>query len=231
MKKSWKYAIVFAFLIVICLALPTQAATKANYSIKSYTKNYKYKTASYEYLFQLPQLKGSSSAVTKINKSLKALYTNDKKVTSNLKKLVDNYGSYNRKMPLFCKTTCKCTYNKNNVVSFCFYSDWFGGGVHNASNFGATFSLKTGKKLTLTSLAKGSSFKDIKNKILSEFNKTYSNCYGKSRAAELKPNILNRKDSDFAYYIKPGKVVVSFGAYGPIGHNGEHPVTITGKYK
>lgn len=54
--------------------VPVIAASKASYEIINKKEIRKYKNMSAKYLYQLPQLKGNSAAIKKINKSLRADY-------------------------------------------------------------------------------------------------------------------------------------------------------------
>lgn len=198
---------------------------KATYHIKVYrTTYYGSKNAKGEYVFEMPQLTGKSSYVKKINKSLKSIYKESLENKARLKDYTLNSPLWNP--TYFFTTKCTVTYNKKNIISFCFYQDWYAGGVHNMSHYGASYNLKTGKKLGLKDVISGDSIK-IKNKIVEKFVSRYPTYYTK---AEVRASIMSKKWSELPFYLKNGKVIVSFGSYGPIGINGEFPVTLKGNY-
>ena len=102
MKKIVMAGALTAAVTVDLVAAPKAEASSAKYTINHYRTVKKYKhgmKATFPY--QLPQLKGKSAAVKKINKNL----------------------SY------YDATTAKITYNKNNVVSFKSEMKWWTGGV------------------------------------------------------------------------------------------------------
>ena len=82
-KKAGKYfmtvLLVATLLFTWCAqsTVTVSAASKATYTIKKITQKKSYKKVSASYLYELPQLKGSSAAVKKINKSLKKDYQKD----------------------------------------------------------------------------------------------------------------------------------------------------------
>ena len=61
-----------------------QAASKARYTIRKIQEKKTYKKSSATYSYELPQLKGKSAAVKKINKSLKSYYTENLKLKKDL---------------------------------------------------------------------------------------------------------------------------------------------------
>lgn len=204
--------------------------SKASYTIKKYTQKYgkgKRITGLYEY--QLPQLKGSTKTVKKINAALKKGYTRSLKDKKSLAGYVkaDNDNPYRTGSgEYFYKTVCKATYNKRGYVSFRFHHDWFAGGVHNGWTDGMTFDLRTGKKLSVANVIAGNS-DTVKRKIINR----YFDKYPEKRANSGAWRELNdTKISDFQFYLKNGYVVVGFGPYQPGGGNGESRIVFKGSY-
>lgn len=238
MKANFK-----KILLILCLLLGIGAATlsvnaagkttkaKAAYSFKTYSKVYKNTpgNATGTYKFVLPQLKGKSSAVKRINKSLKQLYSDSLKDKAYMKELTKSIapGQFQWKSNFHSTTTCKVTYNKKGIVSFCFCNDWFAGGVHNIYHYGASYSLKTGKKLELTDVIAGKEAK-IRNKIADKYYAKLGSSYASKSA--LRNEFRTRPDSRLYFYLKSGKVYVSCGSYGPLGMNGEVLISLKGKY-
>lgn len=231
MKKRniFKHLFLFCLLaMTVALSNPTghmtvSAASKASYKIinKKTTKRNNKLTA--KYLYQLPQLKGKSAAVKKINRSLKADY---KATLSSKASLFDSlknspYSYYSGEY--FYTTECKVTYNKKGYVCFKFTCNWMAGGVHNGWEYGLTYRLKDGKKLEIQDVVSGDDY-TIKQKIASAYSQKVS-------SAGYSP-IMQKDCSEFQFYIKSAnKVVVCFGPYQPMGGNGHTSVTIKGKLK
>ena len=205
----------------------TSSRTKAVYTIKKYKKKYsgtgKKITAKYRY--DLPQLKGKTKAVKKINSSLKKAYTASLEDKKSLFSYAEEANSnLNFKDSYFCTTTCKVTYNKKGYVSFCFHHEWYAGGVHNGWTEGMTYSLKTGSKLNVSNVVSGNK-KSVKSKIIKQYLNKVDN-------SSFRKEALNKmKISEFQFYLKGGKVIVCFGPYQPGGGNGQSQITLNGNYQ
>lgn len=178
-----------------------------------------------EYLYQLPQLKGDSTAIKKINKSLRVDY---KKNLSGKESLFeyfegDKYNSFRQDYgaKYYDTATCKVMFNQNGYISFRYLCKWYAGGVSNVWEYGLTYRLKDGKKMGIQDVLAGSR-DSAKQRIAS----TYAN---KISSRGYEP-IMKMKYSEFCFYIKPGKkVVVCFGPYQPMGGNGKSSITMKGK--
>lgn len=203
---------------------------KAVFSYKTYQDTYKNNAANVTavYKFVLPQLKGSSAAVKKINKSLNKVYKDSLQQKTLLMDYAKNRTAYTQYQDkYFFKTTCKATYNKKGYVSFRFKADWYAGGVHNMYHYGANYSLKTGKKLALTDVVSGGR-SQIKKAIADKYYNKLGSRY--ASRSQMRSAINKRKWSELYFYLKNGKVYVSCGAYAPLGGNGEVTVALKGKY-
>jgi len=178
-----------------------------------------------KYLYQLPQLKGNSAAIKKINKSLRADY---KKTLSGKESLFeyfegDKYNSFRQDYgeKYYDTVTCKVMFNQNGYISFRYSCKWYAGGVGNVWEYGLTYRLKDGKKMGIQDVLAGSR-DSAKQRIAS----TYAN---KISSRGYEP-IMKMKYSEFCFYIKSGKkVVVCFGPYQPMGGNGKSSITMKGK--
>ena len=227
-KKTRIFKHVFLFCLIALIASfcnpkgysRVSAASKASYEIinKKKTESNQNRTATY--LYQLPQLKGSSNAVKKINKSLKADY---KLTLENKKRLFwyfdDSNASY--KDDYFCLYKCKVTYNQKGYICFKYTCEWYAGGIHNGWEYGLTYRLKDGKKMGIQDVLAGNR-KDAKKKI--------ANAYAKKISSLGYDPIMRMDYSDFKFYIKPGKkVIVCFGPYQPMGGNGPASFKMKGK--
>lgn len=231
MKKLLLKVLLFMSMVLAISGSACAATTtkkKAVYTMKQYSEVFTGKNVVGTYSFELPQLSGSSSVVRKINASLKKVYKQDLTSRDSLKYYTE-HGSYYENSKYFSKTTCKVTYNKKGVVSFCFAYDWFAGGVHNAAHYGASYSLKTGKKLGLKDVLSGvKTNAQAKKKVADAYYKKLGSSY--STLKQMR-NSINRRDmKEILFYLKGGKVVISTGAYAPIGGNGEVPIKLKGKY-
>lgn len=159
MKK--KYVVASALALAMSLGLVTspkaEASSSAKYSIKQYksTKKYKHGIKAI-FIYQLPQISGKTAAVKKINKSLRKAYTSELKRMKEVYK--DAKWSESEKLShssYWDKLKVHVTYNKNNVISFKYDQDIHpaGSGTYLIGSW--TYSLKTGKKLTVFDVAKG----------------------------------------------------------------------------
>lgn len=176
--------------------------------------------------FQYPQFKGTSTAIKKINKQLKnkSKKALKSKTAKNIKKYTKSSikdGTFNLydDMKLYWKTSCKVSYNKNNIISLHMTDEWFGGGVGNTSEYGLNYNLKTGKKLTTNQVILG----NAKEKIL-EAAKEY--CGSDTNAYNI---IKNKTNYDF--YFGKGKVYICFKCYELERGNGHDVFSVEGKYK
>ncbi len=154
---TWKSRILKFFVTVFALSMamgyagitPVQAASKASYTIQKNEKKKTYKNSSASYLYELPVLKGKSSAVKKINKSLKASYTKSLKDQKNLFKVFQNLkkdGTLKTKnLQLLATTRCKEAYNKDGYVKFAFTTTWYDGSKRTTSRKNVIYRLKDGK--------------------------------------------------------------------------------------
>lgn len=231
MKKVLLRILLFMTMMLAVSANVSAAATtkkKAAYTMKRYSEVFAGKNVVGTYSFELPQLSGSSSVVRKINSSLKKVYKQDLTNRNSLKYYTEG-GSYYKDSKYFSKTACKVTYNKKGVVSFCFSYDWYAGGVHNAAHYGASYSLKTGKKLGLKDVLSGvKTNTQAKKKVADAYYKKLGSGY--STLKQMRSSISSRNIKDIYFYLKGGKVIVSTGAYAPRGGNGEVAVKLKGKY-
>lgn len=239
MEKKRKTRILVMFvcmmLIISTVGMTAGAAgkttkQKAVFSYKTYQETYTNNAANVKavYKFVLPQLKGSSAAVKKINASLNKVYKNSMQQKASVIDYAKNRTAYAQyKDEYFFKTTCKATYNKKGYVSFRFKSDWYAGGVHNMYHYGATYSLKTGKKLALTDVVSGSK-SQIKRAIADKYYTKLGSRY--ASRSQMRAAINKMKWSNLYFYLKSGKVYVSCGSYAPMGGNGEVLVALKGKY-
>lgn len=234
-KKCYKFRVLLliaAVLIASCSfggqtiqASNKTTKTKAVYTIKKYNKKYSKSggRVSAQYTYHLPQLKGSSKIVKKINTSLKKGYTmslKDKKAVFEQAREANNSSYYTYNDQYLTTTKCKVTYNKKGYVSFCFLHEWYAGGVHNSWTDGMTYSLKTGKKLNVADVISGNS-KTVKNKIIKKY---FSKI--KSEDEYARKELDSTKISKFQFYLKNGNVVVCFGPYQPGGGNGQSFITL-----
>ena len=212
---------------LLCLPVSAQAsAKKAKYTIKTYEETINGPVVTGNYSYQRPKLKGTSKAVKKINDSLKALYKENLETKKRFEGYV-NTDTMRSSVPYNYNTTCKVTYNKNGIVCFCFATDWWAGGTSNVYRYGASYNLKTGKKLYLNNVVSGS-----KSKIRTKIVNAYVKVFNYTRSAEMIRNSLSYTAfKDFIFWLQDGKVYVNNGSYAPGGGNGEVVVELKGNYK
>ena len=177
---------VLALCLAAVLTITGLSAGKVQASPKVYTgnnqNNISYLTIDYsescktgkikgKYTYTMPALQGTSKVVKKINKALKAGYTESQKDKEKLWNYVKDNSkddAMNRDVVYELTSTCKVRYNQKGYISFSYDHYWFAGGVSNIWTDGMTFDLKTGKKLSVSDVVSGSNTK-IRKKILAKY--------------------------------------------------------------
>lgn len=234
--KTKRHNIIFplTWMLLITLLLcgtRAEAASSAKYTYKKVSAAKTYSGAvncKANVYFKKPVLSGKGKAIKKINQAIEK-ECQDFLQSESVKSLYESAQSYanepfygNDDMEMHYYATCKVTYNRKNVISIRIKTNWFAGGVSNTDVYGMTFSLKTGKKLTLKDVCKGSS-SSIKKSIRSAIRK---------KDSEVDPYVINSysvKKIDF-YLKKNKKAVVCFGPY-EISYGGWYRTyTIKSKY-
>ena len=236
---------VLALCLAAVLTITGLSAGKVQASPKVYTgnnqNNISYLTIDYsescktgkikgKYTYTMPALQGTSKVVKKINKALKAGYTESQKDKEKLWNYVKDNSkddAMNRDVVYELTSTCKVRYNQKGYISFSYDHYWFAGGVSNIWTDGMTFDLKTGKKLSVSDVVSGSNTK-IRKKILAKYEKKNGELGTLGQDEILKET----KMKDFQFYLnKDGNVVVCFGPYQPGGGNGESTITLKSSLK
>ncbi|MCI6204456.1 MAG: DUF4163 domain-containing protein [Lachnospiraceae bacterium] len=236
---------VLALCLAAVLTITGLSAGKVQASPKVYTgnnqNNISYLTIDYsescktgkikgKYTYTMPALQGTSKVVKKINKALKAGYTESQKDKEKLWNYVKDNSkddAMNRDVVYELTSTCKVRYNQKGYISFSYDHYWFAGGVSNIWTDGMTFDLKTGKKLSVSDVVSGSNTK-IRKKILAKYEKKNGELGTLGQDEILK----DTKMKDFQFYLnKDGNVVVCFGPYQPGGGNGESTITLKSSLK
>ena len=236
---------VLALCLAAVLTITGLSAGKVQASPKVYTgnnqNNISYLTIDYsescktgkikgKYTYTMPALQGTSKVVKKINKALKAGYTESQKDKEKLWNYVKDNSkddAMNRDVVYELTSTCKVRYNQKGYISFSYDHYWFAGGVSNIWTDGMTFDLKTGRKLSVSDVVSGSNTK-IRKKILAKYEKKNGELGTLGQDEILK----DTKMKDFQFYLnKDGNVVVCFGPYQPGGGNGESTITLKSSLK
>lgn len=175
MKK--KFIVACALALAASVGLAASPKVQASSSAKVYFKQYK-KTKNYKnglkakYSYNLPQLKGKSKAIKKINKDLLKNYMSTVNTSSkelfamakdSSKGVNSPYGFIMKNCTYLDITKPSVSYNKNGIISFKVYRNYWDGyyvgnmeRVYGQSIFGWTYSLRSGKRLYhITDVAKG----------------------------------------------------------------------------
>lgn len=232
MKKIFvksMFAILFCFMIISQNVLISAQSTKAAYTMKERKIEYTDDDGKVRGIlsYQYPQFKGTSTAIKKINSKLRKECTkyfqseSAKNFDEYVQSAIENNQFYDKEEQYFFQTSCKLTYNKNNIVSIYMNEKWYAGGVYNESNYGFNYNLKTGKKLEINDVISGNAREKIL-KAAKEYCESDTNAY----------NIIkNTKDKDFKFYFSKGKVYICFESYELERGAGWDIFTVTGKYK
>ncbi len=145
-------------LCTLCLAAGVgnsqnvQAASKATYTIKKIQEKKTYRDSCAIYHYELPQLRGNSAAISKINKSLKSYYSKTlplkKELFNEFKEYKKNGTLNKRTRNLFVKTGCSETYNKNGYIRFVFRFSWHECGSEDSNQTTVIYRLKDGARVS-----------------------------------------------------------------------------------
>jgi hypothetical protein len=241
-----KLRIIFAVVMCVILdlsILPTnyaEAATKVSYEMQ--TKKITWKDGDIVrgiVSFQYPKLEGDSEEIAKINKVLEDAM-NAFMASDNVNNIKDTtlyyidhemFSEYTKQ--LYWKTTCKVTYNKNNMISMHMKEMWYAGGVYNQKDYGYTFDIKTGKMLTAVD-AIGGKPEEVTRKVVAGAKKYFSKAESPLDAALWKQlsNSISAVDAKkYKYYLKPGKAYICFESYELNLGTSWQVFAVTSKYK
>lgn len=241
-----KLRIIFTVVIsmIFCLSnLPinsVESATKASYEMKNNKETWKEGNIVRGIVsFQYPKLKGNSNEIAKINDVLENAMKvfmadeNVERIKESTLYYIDNKLFSENVEQLYWKTTCKVTYNKNNIISMHMKETWYAGGVYNQYDYGYTFNLETGKMLTAIDVIGGKS-EVVSSKVIASAKK-YFNKKEIALDAELWQNISNTINTydakEFKFYLKPGKAYICFGSYELNLGTGWQIFSVTSRYK
>ena len=243
MKKLRIIFIVVMCMVLDLLILPTnnvEAATKVSYEMQ--TKKITWKDGDIVrgiVSFQYPKLEGDSDEIAKINKALEdamnAFMASDN--VNNIKETtlyyIDHkmFSEYTKQ--LYWETTCKVTYNKNNIISMHMKEMWYAGGVYNQNDYGYTFDVETGKMLTAVDVIGGKP-KEVTKKVVSGAKKYFSIAESPLDAAlwkRISNSISDIDAKDYKFYLKPGKAYICFESYELNLGTSWQVFSVTSKYK
>lgn len=177
--------------------------------------------------FQYPQLKGTTDSIKKINKQLKNESSkflkseNAKAIEESVQLAIQNniFSNKEEQYVWFWKTSCKVSYNKNNIISFHMKEEWYAGGVYNENHYGFNYNVETGKALKIKDVISG----NTKGKILKAAKKY---CGSDTNAYNIIKDTKNYK-----FYFGKGKVYICYGSY-ELGHGTSSDIiSVAGKYK
>ncbi len=233
MKHVLRTLLTMTMAIVLLVAFSStkqvDAATKkATYKIKKYDKSQTFKgtyTLKDRESYELVVLNGKSAAIKKINSTLKKECN---KVLKNMPQdyAQDDYLYITSNVTYENIYKSKVTYNKNGIISIRVSYSWFQGGVADYGDKCYTFSLKTGKQLSLLDVCKGTNQSLTKQIINSLIKKYGKDCFDSDLSKKI-----SAKKVDF--YLKPGnKAVVTFDKYEiAVGAAGAFTINLKSKYK
>lgn len=213
--------------------MDAQAASKAKYSYQKVDVSQTYDSGRVKatVYYKKPVLKGKSSAINKINKSITKdcnnfIYSESAKSLCEYAKYEAEEGNLkNEKIEYYFYANTKVTYNNKGIISIKVKTYWYAGGVSNTDVYGLNYSLKTGKKLKLTNVCSGSKT-SVKKAVLQKVKKDKD-------AAQIDWTKLNSYDvNKMRFFIKPGKkAIVCFGPYEICYGGWYRTYTIKSKYK
>ncbi|MCC8046443.1 MAG: Ig-like domain-containing protein [Clostridiales bacterium] len=198
----------------------------ASYSYSKTDKSKTYGNVKANVYYQKVVLKGSSSAIKKINSSIES----DMKSflnSSNRDSLYEYAKTGNEagcKDSYYYTATSTVTYNNNGIISIKVKTYWYAGGVSNTDVYGLTYDLSTGKKLSLVNVCSGGSAA-IEEAVLAEAEDSYIPSSGVATVEDYSAK-------NMSFYLKSNyKAVVCFAPY-ELDQGGAYiSFEITSKYK
>ena len=203
----------------------SSTAKSAKVSFKQYKINKKYKDGlTVKYSYNLPQLKGKSAAIKKINKDLLKKYRETSDPSKSIIPSKSTQGDSKqagviKKVTHYDLTKISVPYNKNGIISFKVDRNWWAGYQDNNKKIpyhvigGWTYSLKNGKRLSIADIAKGSE-SSIRKQLIAGATKKfkikkseaiYFDMLG-GKVPGLKKGETTFYDVRLNYYLKGGKV-------------------------
>ena len=211
---------VFIILIFMCATLiffyntdKVNAASKAKFTKQTVDMSNTYGNVKANVYYQKIKFKGSSKAVKKINKAIEK--DCNKFLNSSNVDCINNYAKesavfFDEKIDIYYCAKASVKYNKKGIVSIKITIDWYAGGVENISVYGLNYNLKTGEKLRLKDICKGSS-NSIKNKIYKKVEKAVKL---RKESPEALNVVQNKKIKEYQFYLRKNKaVMVTFEPY------------------
>lgn len=171
--------------------------------------------------YEKPVLVGESEEINIINQSIE----NDcKKMFDEYKDRLFSYAQtdYDNKTEdniyyfHYYTSACEITNNNNGVISLKMTSEWYAGGVSSTNYYGLTYSLETGKALSLADVVEGSS-SEIKERVVSASKKYMSKHseigWWNDEIQNALDTIKNYEVSEYKYYLKGNKAYICFDTY------------------
>ena len=215
--------VIFFVTMFIMLILPSTIvnAKSATYSVETVQDSLTddngeiIATISYE----KPILEGESKEINLINQSIE----NDcKKIFDEYRDRLFSYAQidYDNRTTYdiyyYCTYDCVVTNNDNGVISFKITSNWYAGGVSSTNYYGLTYSLETGKALSLADVVEGSS-SEIKKRVVAaskNYMRKHSEIGWLNDELYNAQNIINNYEvSKYKYYLKGNKAFICFDTY------------------
>lgn len=216
-----KITIVLALLLATLTGLGMNTTAQASSSAKVYFKRYKEskkfkneKTVTFSY--KLPQLKGKSSAIKKINATLRKSYKREVITKENLYEMVKSIrnSEYTPTNNIHDLVSTNVTYNRNNIISIRSYKDYNYDQLIEIS--GWTFSLKTGKALNIFDVTKDSNSK-VKARLVDRVKQYDLNGYWVKHTDYKATSFYLRGNKAYAYMLTRDGYL--------------HPMIFTSRYK
>lgn len=182
----------------------------AKVSFKQYKINKKYKNGvKAKFSYNLPQLKGKSAAIKKINKDLKKIYSSEKSSFTRSSQGDSQLAGAIKKVTHYDLTKISVSYNKNGIISFKADQNWWFGYQINNKKIpyhrigGWTYSLKNGKRLSITDIVKGSK-SSVRKQLIAGATKNFK--IKKDEVVYVDMVDMISGNVNLNYYLKGGKV-------------------------
>ena len=229
-----------AFVIVLCsLLIPIKAqaaGTKASVKKTVYKSTILRAGPKGTYCFELPVITGGvkESVRKRINADVRKVYEDSQKEKDYLLDSAEGWIRTSSSAGASWEINYRydISYNKNGFISYKYIFDniYPGAARRIGWTFGMSYSLLTGKRLKLNDVIGGGSFKAARKKVADAVIRSYPD-YARGRERRLRKKICSRSKDQIYFYLRNGKVIVSFGGYLSLDGRAEMTVKLQGIYE
>ena len=189
---------------------PTAKTKSSTVNLFASAKKYKKITASMTYQrITVSGVKGSKKINTVLKNDYDRFLKNPKRNSFYEWVAEDNANPKKKKNHYYYNTSSTVKYNMNNILSIRITIKFYAGTVVNIDKYGYNFNAKTGNKITIRNVCRGSD-QSIKNRMYKAINKQK---WAKKYKKKAKKIIKKTSLTNLEFYMKNDKAIVCFKPY------------------